>query len=98
MLKKHEHSLITIGVVLVATLLGMGLYGLLAMAGFWLGREHAQAEYRYMKLHSINRDKLKFFDGFKCEAWNYGSFVDDLVLPAFVGIIVIEVVRWLNIA
>ena len=40
MLEKHEHSLITIEVVIVATSLGVGLYGLLMMVGFWLGREH----------------------------------------------------------
>lgn len=84
-LSKHEHSLITFGVVLVATLFGYGLYALLLMAGFWAGREHSQAEYRYMKLKRITREELSDADGFKLEAWNYDSFVNDLVLPIVVG-------------
>ena len=88
MLKKHEHSLITFVVVMLATLLGYGLYAVLIMAGFWAGREHNQAEMRYMKLKSINRDALGFFDGFRKEAWNYDSLVNDLVIPIAVGAVI----------
>ena len=91
MLKKHEHSIITAIVVSVACIFGVGLYALLLMVGFWLGREHNQAEMRYMKLKSINRDALGFFDGFKKEAWNYDSFVNDLVLPIVVGGLILGV-------
>ena len=66
-------------------MLGFGLYALLLVAGFWVGREHAQAEYRYMNIYRINRDKLSDLDGFKREAWNYDSFVNDLVLPIVLG-------------
>ena len=82
---KHEHSLITIGVVLAATLAGYGVYALILIAGFWLGREHSQAEYRYMSKFHINRGNLGFFDGFNPLVWNYDSFVNDLVLPIVVG-------------
>lgn len=88
---KHEHSLITFGVVLVATLAGYGLYALLLMAGFWAGREHSQAEYRYMKLKGITREDLSDADGFRLEAWNYDSFVNDLVLPIVVGVLILGV-------
>ena len=84
-LSKHEHSLITFGVVLIATLFGYGLYALVLMVGFWFGREHSQAEYRYMKLKRITRKELSDADGFRLEAWNYDSFVNDLVLPIVVG-------------
>ena len=87
----HQHSFITFGVVLVATLLGCGLYALLVMAGFWTGREHSQAEYRYMSAHSINRSNLKWYDGFKLESWNYDSFVNDLIIPIVVGSLLIGV-------
>ena len=90
-ISKHEHSLITFGVVLVATLAGYGLYALLLMAGFWAGREHSQAEYRFMKLKGISRDKLSDADGFRLEAWNYDSFVNDLVLPIVVGGLIVGV-------
>ena len=94
MLKKHEHSIITAIVVSIACIFGVGLYALLLMAGFWAGREHSQAEYRYMKLKGINRSKLGFFDGFRLEAWNYDSFVNDLVLPIVVGGIIVGVTLW----
>lgn len=89
---KHEHSLITFGVVLVATLAGYGLYALIVMAGFWLGREHSQAEYRFMSKFHLNRENLGFFDGFNPLVWNYDSFVNDLVLPIVVGGLIIGVV------
>ena len=92
-LAKHEHSLITFGVVLIATLSGYGLYALILMAGFWLGREHSQAEYRYMKLRNITRDGLKWYDSLKKEAWNYDSLVNDLVLPIAVGVLLLVAVN-----
>jgi len=53
---------------------------------FWVGREHAQAEYRYMSLKRINRSELGFFDGFKREAWNSDSLVNDLIIPSVAGL------------
>ena len=88
-IKIHEHSIITAVVVSFACIFGVGLYALLLMAGFWLGREHSQAEYRYMKLKGINRSKLGFFDGFRLEAWDRDSFLKDLMIPIMVGIILL---------
>lgn len=89
MIKTHEHSITTAIVVGVAYIFGVGLYALLIMVGFWAGREHAQAEYRYMKLKGINRSKLGFFDGFRREAWNSDSLVNDLIIPSVVGILIV---------
>ena len=94
MLKKHEHSIITAIVVGIACLFGVGLYALLLMAGFWAGREHSQAEYRYIKLKGITREELSDVDGFKLESWNYDSFVNDLVLPIVVGVLILGVTIW----
>ena len=88
-IKEHSHSLITFGVVLVATLFGYGVLGFVFMAGIWFGREHSQAEYRYMKLKGINRSKLGFFDGFRKEAWSKDSLINDLILPIMVGLLTI---------
>ena len=96
MLKKHEHSIITAIVVSVACIFGVGLYALLLMAGFWAGREHSQAEYRYMSKFHLNRESLGFFAGFNPLVWNYDSFVNDLVLPILVGgiIVILGVTTW----
>lgn len=90
-IKTHEHSIITAIVVGIVCIFGVGLYALLLMAGFWAGREHSQAEYRYMKLKGITREELSDADGFRLEAWNYDSFVNDLVIPIVVGGLILGV-------
>ena len=88
-IKNHNHTIITAVLVTVGCIFGYGLETLLIVGGFWLGREHSQAEYRYMKLKGINRSKLGFFDGFRLEAWNRDSFLNDLAIPIMVGIILL---------
>jgi len=88
LIKIHEHTLITVAIVLATSLLGYGLYGAIGISMFWFGREHAQAEYRYMSLKRINRSELGFFDGFKREAWNSDSLMNDLIIPSVVGLII----------
>lgn len=92
LIKTHEHTIITATIVSVACIFGVGLYALLLMAGFWLGREHSQAEYRFMKIKNITREGLSTLDGFRVEAWNYDSFVNDLICPIIVGILILGVV------
>ena len=87
----HSHTIITAGIVFLACLLGFGVEALLVVSGFWFGREHSQAEYRFMKLKGITREKLSDIDGFRLEAWNYDSFINDLVLPIIVGGLILGV-------
>ena len=89
MWKKYNHIIITIVLVAIAIPFEFEIYTLLMLSGFWFGREHSQAEYRYMKLKGINRSKLGFFDGFRLEAWNRDSFLNDLTIPIMVGIILL---------
>ena len=89
MWKKYNHIIITIVLVAIAIPFGCELYTLLMLSGFWFGREHSQAEYRYMKLKGINRSKLGFFDGFRLEAWDRDSFLNDLIIPIMVGLLII---------
>ena len=85
----HTHTIITAILVAVGCVFGHGLESLLVISGFWFGREHAQAEYRYMKLKGINRSQLGFFDGFRLEAWDRDSLFNDLTIPIMVGIILL---------
>ena len=89
----HTHTIITVVLVTAGCVFGYGLDTLLVVGGFWFGREHSQAEYRYMKLKGINRSKLGFFDGFRLEAWDRDSFLNDLTIPIIVGIILLIVVN-----
>ena len=91
-IKNHNHTIITAVLVTVGCVFGYGIETLLMVSGFWFGREHSQAEYRFMKLKGINRELLKWNDVFKKEAWNYDSFVNDLVLPIVVGGLILGVV------
>lgn len=88
LIKTHEHTLITVAIILATSLLGYGLYGAIGMSMFWFGREHAQAEYRYMSLKHINRGKLGYFDGLKRDAWNSDSLYNDLIIPSVVGLLI----------
>lgn len=90
-INKHNHTIITAVLVTVGCVFGYGLETLLVVSGFWFGREHSQAEYRYMKLKGINRSKLGFFDGFRKEAWSKDSFFNDLMIPILVGLLIILV-------
>ena len=93
-LNNHNHTIITAVLVAVGCVFGFGVESLLIVSGFWLGREHSQAEYRYMKLKGINRSKLGFFDGFRKEAWNKDSLINDLILPIIAGLLMIGVMIW----
>ena len=89
--KNNNHTIITAVLVAAGCVFGYGLESILIVGSFWFGREHSQAEYRYMKLKGINRSKLGFFDGFRKEAWNKDSFFNDLVLPIVVGGLILGV-------
>ena len=91
---KYNHSFITAILLVIPCLFGYGLEILLIIGGFWFGREHSQAEYRYMKLKGINRSKLGFFDGFRKEAWSKDSLINDLMIPIVVGLLIIVVINW----
>ena len=85
------HTLATIAVMIAADLLGYSavIAGALTVA-YWLGREMAQAEYRYMSIHKTNRAGAPWWMSLKREAWDVKSVLDWLV-PLFTVIILILV-------
>ena len=85
---KHSHTLITLAVVLAASLFGAQWPAALAMAAFWAGREHAQAEYRWMARYYTNRAGMPWYAGWLPESWTRDSLVNDLLLPAGVGLLI----------
>jgi len=84
-----NHVIIMFILVIIGIMFNHGIETLLIVSGFWFGREHSQAEYKYMKLNKINRSNLGFFDGFKKEAWDKDSLMNDLLIPIFIGILTI---------
>ncbi len=55
--------------------------GALLAAGFYLGREHAQAEYRVIqKFYDGRRVKMPWYGGFEPRGWDKKSMLD-WILP-----------------
>ncbi|WP_019933844.1 hypothetical protein [Oceanimonas smirnovii] len=78
---KHSHSIITLAALLAAFLFSWQWEVALAMAAFWLGREHAQAEYRWLAAHNANRARMPWYAGFLPASWSRDSLIRDLLLP-----------------
>lgn len=81
-----RHALISL--LLVATLypLGLHLEGMLMMASFYIGREHAQAEYRAIATwYGNHRTNAPWWCGFEPRAWNQKSMLDWL-LPLLLAV------------
>lgn len=87
-MKKHSHSIITLATALAASLFGWQWQAALVMAALWLGREHAQAEYRWLAAHNANRSRMPWVAGFLPESWNRDALVNDLLLPILAGIVI----------
>ena len=83
--KNHNHTIITAVLVTVGCVFRYGLVTLLIIGGFWFGREHSQAEYRFMKQQGITREDLGFLQGFNPITWNKDSLFNDLIIPIIVG-------------
>ena len=77
-----SHVLVTIAVMIAAYLLGYSavIAGAMTVA-YWLGREMAQAEYRYMSMHKTNRAGAPWWMSLKREAWTVKGMLD-WALPA----------------
>jgi hypothetical protein len=56
-------------------------------AAFYLGREHSEAEYRYMKKHKTNRENSPWYMGFLPESWTLDGVLD-CAIPAVVCVVV----------
>lgn len=79
---KHEHSVFSIAIVLLAFVVGIDDYVGFFMIGFWIARETAQAEYRWIQQYGEGkRENMPWWAVFDKRAWNTDSFVNDLLLP-----------------
>ena len=91
--KSHfEHSAFALLALIPG--LWLGWWEMFALAsGFLLGREHAQAEYRYLSKHKLNRQQVKWLE-FKClrrDYWDLDSVLDFLA-PVVAMLVAISIV------
>ena len=77
------HAVITLVfcVIILSFKLPVGL--VLIPVAFYIGREHAQAEYRYIEAHGRKRANCPWWCGFMPEAWTMKG-VMDFLLPIIV--------------
>ena len=98
-LKETSHIWVTVGLAVVGDLgqigglpyLGLPMFG----AIFFLGREVAQAEYRYIEKHGGKRDNVPWWCAIYPEAWT-AKAVLDWVGPLMVAITNLATHLWLN--
>lgn len=98
-MKETSHIWITVGLAVVEDLaqiggapyLGLPLFG----ASFFLGREVAQAEYRYIEKYGGKRDAVPWWCALYPEAWTVKAVLD-WVGPLVVAITNLATHLWLN--
>ena len=79
------HAAITLVfcIIILSFKLPVGL--VLIPVAFYIGREHAQAEYRYIEAHGRKRANCPWWCGFMPEAWTLKG-VMDWILPLGVAL------------
>lgn len=84
-----SHSLIAILATVLAAALGHPWLGAASVIAFFAGREHAQAEHRWIKAFGGGlRANMPLWGGFDPRAWNADSALRDLALPSAAAILV----------
>lgn len=83
-----SHTLIAVAVVGGVGWLGEPWIGAVLIIAFFAGREHAQAEYRWVQEFGAGkRTNMPLWAGFDPRAWDSASFLIDLVLPGVAAVL-----------
>ena len=86
-----KHTLISIAAVLLA--FEHPIVAAFAVSAFWLGREIAQAEYRYIEQSETRkREDMPWNAIFKRESWTRKSVVIDFLIPTFAAFLLALVI------
>jgi hypothetical protein len=93
-LKIVEHSAFALlFMTIIGLLTGNWLAGAMLGIGFFLGREHAQAEYRVIqKFYDGKRANMPWYGGFEPRGWDLKSILD-FGLPIIVTTIVLIIIK-----
>ena len=84
------HPAVTAGLALLFALFGMAWLGGLIGAVFFIAREQAQAEYRWIERYGGGlRANLPWWGAFDPRVWDRHSLVFNLALPVVVAVTVI---------
>lgn len=92
-----QHVVIALVCIGFGSLLRYPVAGAAFGSALFVGREHAQAEYRWIEqLGGHLRANMPFYGGFDPRAWNWSSLFDWLV-PMAVCVFVILILKWFKI-
>jgi len=87
MLYQLEHFIITFCTCLVVFFLNLSTGVYLTPLFFFLGRELAQAEYRYIEQYGKGlRANLPWYGSLLPKVWDFHSFFWNLILPVLVSL------------
>jgi hypothetical protein len=76
------HSAMALIIVLIFDRFGYGLVGATLASAFYAGREHAQAEYKWIQhLGGGKRANMKWWNAFDKRVWDAHSWFWNLVAP-----------------
>ena len=94
-MKNLEHSAYALlFMAIVGLLTGNWLAGAMLGVGFFLGREHAQAEYRVIqKFYEGKRANMPWYGGFEPRGWDLKSVLD-FGLPIIVTTIALLIIKF----
>jgi hypothetical protein len=78
-----EHTVIALVIqVILAALFNNWYIGAILASGIFIGREYAQAEYRWIAKYGKGlRENMRWDDPLDPEVWNFHNFFWNLVLP-----------------
>jgi hypothetical protein len=80
------HPAIALAIVLVFDQFGLSLVGAVLASAFFAGREHAQAEYKWIERYGNGkRANMKWQNAFEPRVWDFHSWFWNLVAPIAVA-------------
>ena len=75
-----EHAIIAVIITIIVSKYSNYGVGAALASGIFIGREHSEAEYRWMSLHKTNRTGKETLGAFSPDVWDVGSMLD-WILP-----------------
>ncbi len=92
-----QHVIIALACIGIGCLLRYPVAGAAFGSALFIGREHAQAEYRWIEqLGGHLRANMPWYGGFDPRAWNWSSLFDWLV-PMAVCVVVVLILKGFKI-